>query len=336
MGHYNVSRGIAAEDLAADSIILKIISPTYTPGALKGDVGASITNLNLSLKDRDGNSIITDSTTSNHIVATWEGSSNMKTPPLIRKGEPVEFFKLADQDKYYWRATGRGSVFRKTDRIHVEVSATNPDSPGEENNDTNTYSAYLDSDRKKVGFKTSKKNGEAVGVAAEFDLNNGTFVLTDDSGDTNNRIFMDSGKVSGVPVIQMNLNNGSMIKLEGENLIIKVKGKILISSSERIILDAPILLMNIKKAGAFIVNAASIALNATGDIVQSASGVIGLNSVGTKVSGFLAAGATRLESLTKGSAGSSYSPSEISDPVMGGVSSSSNSPDTTPGGNPDF
>lgn len=332
-GHYKFEQGIAVEDLADDSIILKIASPHMTPGAFKGTLGSGITELNIFLKDRDGNPIQTTATTANHIVASWEGGSNVKYPPLVRKGEPVEYYKVGDQDKYYWRATGRGKVFRKTDRVYIEVPATDPSKDtSEEKDETNTYSAYLDSDQKRVGFKTSKKNGEVVAMVMEADLEKGTLIISDDSGGPNNRIFLDTGKVSGTPVIQFNLNNGSMVKMEGEDLIMKVKGRIAIKSEDRIILDAPLVLLNIQKVGSVVINAASVYLNAAADIISSAGGVLGLNAAATKVSGFFAAGAARLESLTKGPSGSEYSGGGVSgDGITGDVSSSTNSSDTSPG-----
>lgn len=325
--------GIAAEDIASDSIELKVISHALTPGALSGTIGAGITNQNVSLKDKDGGTITSTATTANHIVATWEGESNKRSPPLIRKGEPVEVFKIADQDKFYWRATGRGRDFRTVDRLHMEIGATDPTKPGQTKDDKNTYSTYMDSEKQIIGFKTSAVNGEAMALTCHADLKSGTFILTDDSASPANRIFLDSGKISGTPQLQLNISSGVTIKMNGKDLLIKVPGKFLVQSDERIVFDSPLTVFNIGKKGSFIVNAANVAINTAASMIISAGSVFGVNAAASKIAGFFVAGASRLVSATKGPVGGDYTPVTIGDPLKGSVSTPSNNADTNPGAN---
>lgn len=326
--------GFAAEDIATDSIVLKVICNELLPGALSGTLAAGITKANVNLKDRDGNAISSTITTANHIVATWEGKSNTRYPPMIRKGEPVEVYKIADQDKFYWRETGRGRTFRTTDRVHMEIGATDPTKPGVDKNDTNTYSAYLDSHNQVVGMKTSKANGEAVAFAMEANTKTGTFHLTDDTsgaGGASNCIVLDTGTVSGTPMFQVNLSTGLTMKFNGQDLLIQVPGKTILSSKDRIVFESPIVVLNTSTSGSVIVNATNIALNAATDVIITAGNVFGVNAAASKIAGALVAGITRLVTAGKGALGGSYSPITISNVESGSVSSASNTPDTSPG-----
>lgn len=329
---YLVHEGFAAEDLAPESIALAVICPELLPNSASGTVGAGITTGATKLKDRDGGAISSPQTTANHIIATWDGASNSRTPPMVRKGEPVEVFKRANQDKFYWRATGSGRGFRTTDRIQVEVGATDPTKPGTDKDDNNTYSAYLDSHNKKVGIKTSQANGEAAAFWLEADLEAGHFFISDNSEDPGNRIFLDTGAVSGVPTFQVNLTSGIVLKFEKDNAFIKIPKMLQIDAGERIVMNSPLTVFNISKAGAVIINAASVAINGAKDVVLTAA-AIGLNGA-TKVSGVLAAASARIANAVKGGVSGSYSPATVSRPQDTPVSMPSNSPDTSTSGVP--
>lgn len=325
---YSTFNGVAAEDLTADSIILKIICPELLPNASFGTVGAGITEGSINLQDRDGNPIATSITTSNHLVATWQGDSNTRYPPRVRKGEPVEVYRVGNQDKFYWRTTGRGREFRTTDRVYMEVAAVDPTKPGTAKDDTNTYSAYLDSENKRVGIKTSKANKEAVAFSMEADLKAGTFHISDDGEDPGNRVFLDTGAVSGVPAFHVNLISGTTIKMEGDNIFIKIPGKFEIDAGERVVINSPIIVFNLEKVGDFIINAAKVAINTSKDFIITAANVVGINSISTKISGVLIAASLRAATAIKAGAGSNYEPITISRPQESSVEGGSNNADT--------
>jgi hypothetical protein len=324
--------GYAAEDIEPQSTILKVICPELTPNAAVGNVGAGITTGTISLQNRDGTPINVNVTSSNHIVATWGGSSNQRTPPLIRKGEPVKLYKVANQDKFYWEPTGKGRDFRKTDRVQFEVAAIGADKTGGEKNDSNTYSAYLDSENQKVGFKTSQDNGEVAAFSMEADLKKGTFHLSDNKDGVKNRIYMDTGSSSGVPIIQLNLSSGATIKMEGDDVYIKVPKRLLIDAGDRIIVNSPLTIFNINQTGTVLINAANVTINSAKDFVSTAA-TIGLNGA-TKIGGVLVAASARIATLVKGSAGSNYTGASVRRPEDTPVSTPSNSPDTSLSGPP--
>ena len=328
-----VYEGIAAEDLAPDSTVLKVICPELTPGAVQGAIGAGITNGVTKITDRDGTPISVGYTSSNHIVATWEGGSNMRSPPQIRKGETVTVYQLADQDRYLWKAGGLGRDFRKTDRVTFEVAAMPDSSVGGEKNDTNTYSATLDSINQKMFIKSSKANGEAVAFNCEFDLKAGTMTISDDSESPGNRIHLDSGVVSGSPLFQVNLSTGLTLKFENENAMITVPKKLLINAGERIVLNSPMTVFNLSQAGAVIINAANIALNGAKDVIITGS-VFGVSAASSKFAGILIAQGARIANIVKGALGGSYSPTTVNRPQESPLVSSSNTPDTSMTGTP--
>lgn len=311
---YTVHGGVAAEDIAPDSTVLQIICPELLPHTAFGTVAAGIATGNVTLKNRDGGAISSPVNTANHIVATWEGATNTRYPPMIRKGEPVEVYKVGDQDKFYWKSTGRGRSFRTTDRAVMEVGATDPTKPGVDKDDTNTYSGYLDSHNKKVGFKTSTVNGEACAFTMEADLAAGTFYISDNGSDPGNRIFLDTGSKSGVPVFQVNLASGAALKFEGDNGFIKIPKKFEISAGERIVMNSPIIAFNLTTVGTFIINAANIAINASKDIMMSASNTVGISAVSTKIAGVLIAATVRAVTVVKGAFGTPYAPVSVARP----------------------
>lgn len=325
--------GYAAEDIEVDSTVLKVICPELTPHATKGNIGAGITTGTISLENRDGVPINVNVTSSNHLVATWEGSSNQRLPPMIRKGEPVKLYKLANQDKFYWKATGKGRDFRKTDRVQFEVSALSPDGKSSDKNDSNSYTGFIDSERKVFGLKTSMANGEVCSWALGGDTANGTFHISDahPSG-VSNRIFLDTGAVSGVPVIQLNLSSGTTIKMEGDDVYIKVPKRLFIDAGDRIVINSPLTIFNVSQIGSILVNAANITITASKSFVSSAA-TIGLNGA-TKIGGVLVAASARIATLVKGSAGSSYTGSSIRRPEDTPVVDPSNNPDTSISGPP--
>lgn len=320
--------GVAAEDLDPTSDQLKIICPELMPHTTLGSVGAGITPTTISLQDRDGNPVTNQVTTANHIVATWEGASNSRYAPLVRKGEPVEIFQRANQDKFYWRSTGRGRTFRTTDRVHVEVGATDPTKPGVEKDDTNTYSMYADTANKKMGMKSSKVNGEACAFSVEMDTAAGTLHISDDSGDPGNRIFLDTGTKSGIPVLQLNLSSGAVIKLEADNGFIKIPKKFEIQAGERIVLDSPIIVLNVAQVGSVLINCATFALNSSKDAVLTVANALGINAASSKISGVLVANMVRFSKLVKGAFGSAYQGATAANPEQGDVTVPSNPADT--------
>lgn len=326
--------GYAAEDIEPNSVVLKVTCPELLPGSGYGTVAAGITEGVSKLTDRDGNPLSTTFISANHIVATWEGASNSRYPPRIKKGEPVKLFRQADQDKFEWSAKGKGRDYRTTDRVVMEVSAVRQEDINKPRDDTNTYSVTLDSDAQKVSMRTSKANGEAAAFSMEADLKLGTFVITDDSEEPSNRIFLDTGAMSGKPVIHFNLNTGTTIKLEDDDIFVKLAGKFVVDAQDRIIFNSPLTIFNLNQKGHMFINVLSLKINSARDIVLSAASVIGLNAVGVKVTGILKTATAVIGNAIKGAVSDSYKGSSIKRPEDSPVTDGNDSPDTNTVGTP--
>lgn len=325
--------GIAAEDLADGSNELKIIVSDITPHVLSGTLGAGITTNSTSIQDRDGSVLNTSVTTANHIVATWEGAPNRRYPGIVRKGEEVHVFRKSGQDRWQWREKGGGRDFRTTDRIVHEVSATDPTKPGVPNDDTNSYTIGMDSDKGIIFLKTSKANKEPVAWSIEVNTKTGVLHITDDAQSPGNRIVLDTGATSHAPVFQVNLSTGAALQIEGENAYLKVPKNIQIVSGERIVLDSPLLIFNKSAKGTVIINAATVAVTATaGFLVKSA--LVGLDAASTKLTGIIIAAGGRIANLVRGPVGGGYSMPTVSDPNSGPARGGSNSADTGMSGTP--
>lgn len=323
----------AAEDLKPDQIALAVICPDLLPTSVSGTLGAGISNSVTKLSDRDGSPITVPVTSSNHIVATWEGASNSRYAPLVRKGESVEIYQVANQDKWYWRPDGRGRNYRTTDRQYMEVPAMDPSKPGGEKDDSNSYSAWIDSDGKTFGVRTSMANGEATAFSIMGNTEDGTFHISDSSEDPGNRVYMDTGVKSGTPVFQVNLSTGLTFKMEGEDIYISVPKRMVVTCGDRLIFNAPLTILNTQKVGAIIINAASIALNGAKETIITGA-VAGFNTASTKISGVLAAGSARIATLVKGALGGDYSAASVDRALDTPPRTPSNSPDTGMSGPP--
>lgn len=343
---YTVYPATAAADIEEDSQVLMVICPDLLPHSTAGDVvGGSVTS-SINIATPSGTKSQADATFVNYLTATWEGISGHRYPPMVRRGEPIEVYKLANQDKLYWRASGRGRNYRTTDRMYVEISATATNSPnpntntsstpdGEKNDDT-TYSFYMDSIAKKIGFKTSMVNGETNQFSGEFDLAAGTWSITDNSSVTKaddgssvgNRIYMDTGSVSGIPVFQVNIASGATLKFQKDDCYIKIPKKCFVDIGERLVYNSPLTYINNTAAGYIFVNAKNVVVSVAKDITATIGGVLGISAPNTKLSGNFIAANIRAVSFITGVVGAIYKSSICSNPSFDNVTEASNVADT--------
>ena len=317
--------GFAAEALAEGSTTLAVICPDLMPGAVTGGLTAGVTTSSLTVKNRDGVAIGGSVKSSNHIIATWEGDPNKRRPGMVAKGEPVKLIKRANQDKYTWAETGLGRSMRTHDVLHMEIGASDPSKPGGTKDDTNTYSCVMDSVNKIATFKTSKANGEAVAWNATFDMAKGVFYISDDTKSPGNRIYLDTQ----TPMFQVNLHDGTTLQLNNGNGFIKIPKGFQIDAGERIVFNAPLVVLNVAQVGSVIINCAYFAVNSAKDIILNAANVFGVKAVASKImGGVLVAAGIRVSTFAKGSVGAAYTASEVADPTVGEASTPSNNPDT--------
>lgn len=215
--------------------IIEVLIPSLSPGALGGPVASGTDTSVLSFFDSSGNKQTAEVSTSNTVTAEWNGASNHKYAPLIKKKEQVKVFQIGNSDKFYWEPLGRDSNLRTLDRARVEWSATPV--VGQEKTDDNTYHAEVDTVQGYARFKTSKANGEPAAYAINVDTKNGQFTVADDTG---NKVFIDS--VS--KIIHLSNQDGSTVHLENKNCNVEVPEVLTIKAGKIIYLDAPVCEMN--------------------------------------------------------------------------------------------
>lgn len=292
--------------LPKNTTALQIFCPELTPGLTQGVFkpgrkDSTITHTNIA-----GVAETATVSTTNHIVAEWRTLSNFDYPPDVGLGEQVILYQQANSDKFYWDAVGRDNMKRTTELRRSSISAT--PNPNEEKTDNNTYSEEWNSKEGYVDLlRTSKVNGEACGLFFGFNTKEGRMMISDDTGNEKagtpaNFLVIDFAN----QVLQFTNNSKSVFRIDKKSCYVTVEEDFIVSAKRKVVMDTPLFILNKAKAGAVIINAASVAVNASSDVVMTAARV-GINAA-TKIAGVLVAGATRLLSYTTGAVGAAYSP----------------------------
>ena len=231
MAKFDVFFGIAVEDKALDSRKLRVFLRELTPfsgGALKNNARTETYNV----KDEKGQDVSGNVKTTNNITADYFGmNSNSAFPPCVVAGEQVLVFKYEGEDKYYWISAGRDDNLRKTEIMRMAVSGDN--SQNKTLSEDNTYFVELDSKvGKRIRMHTSKSNGEAFGYDLSIDATAGAITLGDDVG---NKIIIDSNSNKLV----LSNKEGSVIGLNGKDIIIMAAGNLVMRAGGTLFIDGP-------------------------------------------------------------------------------------------------
>ena len=304
-----IYRGHAAEDLAVGSTTLKVVVPQLTP-SITGTFAAGTSTGNVSYTDLTGATHTASVKTANHLIAEWEGESNVAYAPLIKAGEQVEIRQYGDTPKYYWRPYGRDHTIRRLDKFRVFVTNTPSSKIGPvDPDDTNTYMFELNSLDGSVTVKTSKSNSEKFAYTIKIDTKNSTVLITDDADQiegtkTPNRIFMDSK----VPQIQINNSKGTVLSLLDQDFILAAPRDGYIKAVRQLVLQTDALTLDVVGSsggpGVIYTRAKAMGYDVDSSYVVNAPQV-GLNG-DMKASGHVVLGPTRVASLSDGPVGDAY------------------------------
>lgn len=294
---------------------IKVLVPSLIPGALTGPVSAGEDTKTTSFFDPSNAKQQESVTTSNYILAYWEGKSNSKYAPLVRYKEQVTVYQIGNSDKFYWEPKGRDSNLRTLERHREEISATPV--VGQENTDDNTYYRETNSVEGYVRSKTSKANGEPFAYISHLDTKNGTFTFSDDKSSGMNKIFVDSNN----NIIHASNGDGVTVHLEGRNLSIEVPDSLTIKAGKQIYLDSPIITLNKDQSGVIVFNSKSMTLNGSNYIGNFTT--FGLNGT-VKVSGPLVANGIRSPSYVNGPVGEAYASSSTNPVGVSAVDNNNN------------
>ena len=313
--------GRAAEDLTLTGTELKVIIPELTPSALSGTFAAGTTESKVELKNLTGGTITASPTSANHIIAVWEGTSNMAYPPSIKKGEMVEVIKYGDSDRYYWNEKGRDRNLRQLDRFRLETSAS--PNLNEAKNDSNTYFIELNGISGSFTIKTSKANGEPFAYVIQIDAKKGTVLISDDAGDTPNRIFLDSGANGGTPCVQLNNSKNSTISLLGEDIIISAPRDIMLNAARQIVSTTAVATLNWDIG---VIKGTTLGIESSESVVVKSPTVCFLGN--TKTVGWAIATTMRAEAYYTGAL-NWHVKMPVTDPATGEGTVGHNTPDTS-------
>lgn len=182
-----VAIGTAAENKEIKSNKL-VVTPIEKLPFMDGEMVDRVDAVEYSGVDAEGKSTAGKSFVSNNIEAVWLPETNRRTPPDVMRGEHVEIYQYANNDKYYWRSSGLDDKLRRLETIVVGIAA-NPGLGVDGIDPENMYFIEISSHKKMVTLSTSQKNGEVCTYDFQFDMSSGKVVLEDNVG---NHALLDS------------------------------------------------------------------------------------------------------------------------------------------------
>lgn len=326
--------GYAVEDKIYGSDQLKVLPISHAPGSFSGAFGPGQTDSSATTTDASGKSTTSKVTTTNYITATYFSTTNEPTPPMVKKGEQIKLFRMADADKFYWLPNGRDRSLRGLDVKRIEVSAIDNTVKGNANvekNDDNTYFIELDAVAGHLLISTSKANNEPVRYRINLDTKNGKLTISDDISDGPNQFTIDSVN----HVVTMLNTEGCSLSLNKNDIFFKAIRNLNIDVGEQCVLNTPLFVLNPSGESAdhstsasIVINGKLFALNASDSAVVTAPSVGVTGNL--KVSGHSAFNTVRYVSANYGALGDVYKSVTI-DITQRMSSNTTNAPDTNTG-----
>ena len=175
------SLGEAAGNLIVGQRELEVI-PKESFSQIDGEVTDATAEIEAQGIDRENNAYTTKVKTANSIKATYLSFDPHKPfPSLIRRGEKVIIYRLADTDKYYWSPLGLDDTTRRKDVLIIAV----PNSPKENENSRTPETAYyieVNTVDKHITIQTNKNDGEPYAYVVQINTKDGFISLGDDVG----------------------------------------------------------------------------------------------------------------------------------------------------------
>ncbi len=175
------SLGIAGANLSFGERQLEVV-PIEDLDQIDGEVNDMLGQLDSTGVDRDGNTYATQQAVSNTIKANYLPlDAHRPYPSLIRRGERVLIWRVADTDNYYWTEMGLDDTTRRKDVYTILVS----NSPKEgENSKTYATAYYIEVNTvdKHITIQTNKNDGEEFSYLFQLNPGGSSATLCDDAG----------------------------------------------------------------------------------------------------------------------------------------------------------
>lgn len=172
--------GQAAENKKLKSSKLTITTTEKLP-FIDGETVERVDAVEFEGKDFEGKTTSGQSFVSNNLVAEWLPSGNRRTAPDVQRGERVEIYQYANNDKYYWRCLNLDENLRRLETVVIGINA-NPAMGQDGVDPDNMYFIELSSHSKTITLSTSQKNGEICTYDLQLDMATGKVVLQDNIG----------------------------------------------------------------------------------------------------------------------------------------------------------
>jgi len=213
--------------------------PTEWSTMRDGEVTSNPEQMQFKTKDLNDVEVQGGIISDNTLRAFWlPMGSNRLTAPDVRRGERIQLWQVADNDKYYWSTLGLDDNLRKLETIVFGISATKDEKSTVLNTD-NMYWFEFSSHSKKLAFRSCKANGEPYLYEMFFDFAVGEFTLTDDIGNFINL-------VSKLNLIHLQNSKGTFVKLDQkdinmyapQDIMAKAVRDIKISAGKQLLMDA--------------------------------------------------------------------------------------------------
>lgn len=208
------SIGIVAENKKIGTHLIQV-TPLENVSFMDGEVAAKLATAAAAGVDASGASYSVSTNTSAAITATWLAlnDANRLTSPDVRRGDPVQIWQFADEDKYWWTCLTADNSRRRLETIVYGVS--NSAVEDEPLSNRNMYWWEISTHRKVIHLGTSKSQGEPFRYDLQIDCGNGQVAIMDDAG---NYICMNS------PDRRIELKNadGSHYDMRGKNLTVTI------------------------------------------------------------------------------------------------------------------
>lgn len=175
------SLGYAGANLSFGERELEVI-PIEDLDQLDGEVNDMLGELESTGVDKDNNTFATKQVVANTIKAMYLPlDSHRPFPSLIRRGERVLIWRVADTDKYYWTEMGLDDTTRRKDVYTLLVS--NSPTEGEHSRHYKTaYYLEVNTVDKHITIQTNKNDGEQFAYLFQLNPGGGSATICDDAG----------------------------------------------------------------------------------------------------------------------------------------------------------
>ena len=210
--------GIAATAIENNNDrILEVYCPEFAPFKVGVDGKATTKVAPLSVIDNEtGEKVPVSINMADTIKCEYLGENTNMDIPDIHIGELIKVTNFGGDEKFYWSCLDRKDYIRHVE--HWRLSVADQRKTNKELTDDNTYFIDIDTrNHKRVLISTSNTDKEAFRYTILIDAIANQITLKDDAG---NIIRLDSN----IPRIYMLNNTGTLVDLNGPNLIQNVPG----------------------------------------------------------------------------------------------------------------